>query len=105
MTVKGQGVINRIHDAYLADTAPTSIIFNLRQQNASDPAPRFRPNNVEPSCPCASVGSEDGESQDLSFFIYSNIVTTPPIKVAVEMGAAVIRVHNIFHVLEDDVFH
>jgi hypothetical protein len=99
--VKGPRVDNRINDANLTDTAPLSIVFNLSQQNATHPASRFRPNNVEPSRPRASVGSEYGESQDLSFFVYSNVIPPPLIEVAVEMGAVV---HNVFNVLENCIF-
>jgi hypothetical protein len=101
MLVKGSRVDNRINDANLTDTATLSIVFNLSQQNAPHPASRFRPNNVEPSRPSASVGSENRESQDLSFFVYSHVVAPTLVEVAVEMGAVV---HNVFHVLENCIF-
>lgn len=103
--VEGPGVKNGIYDAHLTDTPVTSIVFNLRQQYPSDPSSRFRPNDIEPHRPSVSVWSEDGESQYLSLFIYSNIVAAALLKIAIEMGPAVIRVHNILHVLEDCVFY
>jgi hypothetical protein len=103
--VEGPGVKNGIYYAHLTDTPVTSIVFNLRQQYPSDPSSRFRPNDIEPHCPSVSVWSEDGESQYLSLFIYSNIVAATLLKIAIEMGPAVIRVHNVLHVLEDCVFY
>jgi hypothetical protein len=103
--VEGPGVKNGIYYAHLTDTPVTSIVFNPSQQYPSDPSSRFSPTDIEPHRPSVSVWSEDGESQYLSLFIYSNIVAATLLKIAIEMGPAVIWVHNIFHVLEDYIFH
>jgi hypothetical protein len=100
--VKGPGVIHRIHDAQFMDAAPASIVFNLRQQKAADPASRFRPNHIEPSRPRLPVRSEDSESLDVTFFIYGDVVAPALFKIIIEMAAVI---HNIFHVLENSVFH
>jgi hypothetical protein len=101
MMVKGHGIDNGINDANLANTAAASIVFNLSQQNAPHTSSRFRPNNVEPRRPSASVRSENCEAQYLAVFIYRNIVPPTLLKVAIKMGSAF---HNVFHVLKNCVF-